>query len=56
VFVDGYYKFFPTRASMGRGGYWEPWILRRIADIVDDKNANWDAQVKREVGAYEAQA
>ena len=44
--VDGYYKFFPIEG----GGYWDPWILRRIADIVDDKNRAWDEQIRQDVG------
>jgi len=44
---SGYYEFFP---DLGRGGYWSTWMLRDIADLVDGTNAEWDAQVKRDVG------
>lgn len=44
---SGYYEFFP---DLKRGGYWPAYMLRDIADLVDWTNADWDAQVKRDVG------
>lgn len=44
---SGYYEFFP---DLERGGYWSTWTLRDIADLVDGTNAEWDAQVKKDVG------
>ena len=40
---DGYYEFFP---DLERGGYWPTWVLRGIADLVDEKNAEWDASIR----------
>lgn len=48
---SGYYEFFP---DLSRGGYWSTWMLRQIADIVDAKNAAWDAQVTKDMEEYEA--
>jgi len=48
---SGYYEFFP---DLSTGGYWSTWMLRQIADIVDAKNAAWDAQVTKDMEEYEA--
>lgn len=45
---DGYYQFFPDLKLSG--GYWPTWMLRGIADAVDAKNAEWDAQVAKDIG------
>lgn len=45
--VDGYYKFWPDTT---RGGYWNEYILTRIAKFLKDKNRSWDRQVKRDLG------
>lgn len=36
---SGYMEFFP---DLTRGGYWPSWLLRAIADLVDENNAEWD--------------
>lgn len=40
---DGYYVFFPEL----REGFWEAYVLRQIADKVDEMNKPWDDQVKQ---------
>jgi hypothetical protein len=45
--VDGYYKFFP---ELTRGGYWEGWVLRDIADKETELNKDWDQQVEFDNG------
>lgn len=47
---SGYYEFFP---NLDRGGYWPSWLLRQIADLVDAENAEWDAQVAKDVGVFD---
>jgi hypothetical protein len=39
---DGYFNFFPELAS---GGYWPPFLLRFIADKLDEINAPWNKTV-----------
>jgi len=43
--VDGYQKFWPEL----RGGYWDTWVLREIADYVDSLNKEWDEQVRKDL-------
>lgn len=45
---DGFYQFFPDLES--RGGYWPSWILRKIADKVDELNAPWEEQIAKDIG------
>jgi hypothetical protein len=40
--VDGYEKFYPEN----NGGYWEPFVLRAISDLVDELNEKWDQQIQ----------
>lgn len=40
--VDGYWAFFPEM----RGGYWEGWILRELADKLDAINRPWDRALR----------
>ena len=44
--VDGYFYYFPIE----NGGAWTPWIMRLIADKMDELNKRWDDTVGREVG------
>jgi hypothetical protein len=41
---DGYFYWWP----MGLGGCWQAYILSGLADKLDELNAEWDAQVRRE--------
>jgi len=41
--VDGYWKWFSPDDSAG--GYWEPYVLRDIADMVDSMNKEWDEYI-----------
>ena len=43
--VDGYYVFTPKL----RGGFWKSYVLRTIADKLDELNKEWDEQIKREL-------
>lgn len=43
---DGYYNFFPEL----RGGYWTSYIMREIADKVDEINKPWDEKIQQELG------
>ena len=45
---DGFYQFFPDLES--KGGYWPTWMLRKIADKVDELNAPWEAQIAEDIG------
>ena len=41
---DGYYVFF---SDDSKRGFWEAYILRQIADRLDEINKPWDDQVKQ---------
>lgn len=41
--VDGYRYFWP---DMSRGGHWGAHVLREIADLLDELNEAWDAEVR----------
>lgn len=38
---DGFYDFWPEL----RGGYWPAYVLRAIADMLDDMNKEWHEQI-----------
>lgn len=40
--VDGYYVYVPIL----RGGFWPAYMLRAVADKLDEVNASWDKQVQ----------
>ena len=40
---DGYYNFWP---DLHRGGYWPSYILRMLADRVDEMNKPWDEEIQ----------
>jgi hypothetical protein len=44
--VDGYFVYYPET----RGGFMESWIMRIIADKMDDLNRDWDETARREIG------
>jgi hypothetical protein len=46
---DGYFVWFPI--TPGRGGFIEAWVLRELADKLDDVNREWDEKVRRELGS-----
>jgi hypothetical protein len=37
--VDGYYYYWPNRQN---DGAWAPWMLRDVADKLDEVNKPWD--------------
>jgi len=39
---DGYYDFWPEL----RGGYWDSYSLRAIADMLDELNKDWHDSVQ----------
>lgn len=41
---DGYYQWFPTEDATK--GFWSAYILREIADKLDELNDAWDQEVK----------
>lgn len=41
---DGYYQWFPNDDQTG---CWSSYILREIADKLDELNDEWDQEVKR---------
>lgn len=43
---DGYWDWYPVL----RTGYIPAWVLRAIADKLDEINKLWDEQVKQDVG------
>lgn len=42
---DGYYDFWPADHN---GGYWAAYVLRAIADVVDELNEPWDQQIQND--------
>jgi predicted secreted acid phosphatase len=47
--VDGYYVFVPNPTN----GFWEAYILRAIADMLDKKNEKWHKQVMKDLQSKE---
>lgn len=45
--VDGYYVFDPESGS----GYWPEWLLRALADELEELNKEWNEQVEREINS-----
>lgn len=45
---DGYVYFWPTGPGAASASE-----LRMLAEILDEKNAKWDAQVKEDLGYHE---
>lgn len=43
VHVDGYYYWWPEPTD--RGGIIQGWVLRELADRLDELNADWDAHI-----------
>lgn len=41
---DGYYAWWPERGD----GYIDSWILRELADKLDDLNKEWNDQVQND--------
>lgn len=46
VEVDGYYNWWPLK---DRGGYIPAYMLRALADCLDELNKEWDEQVHKEL-------
>ena len=44
--VDGYYHFYDNKEL---DGFVDAWVLRGIADQLDELNAKWDEQVKNDL-------
>lgn len=42
---DGYYDFWPDAYN---GGYWTSYVMRAIADAVDELNEPWDRQIQND--------
>lgn len=42
---DGYYDFWP---DLG-GGYWPGYMLRALADALDELNYEWDKQIREDL-------
>ncbi|MFA5152696.1 MAG: hypothetical protein WC554_09070 [Clostridia bacterium] len=47
--VDGYYVFLPDR----KDGFWEAYVLRAIANLLDKKNEKWHKQVMKDLQSKE---
>jgi hypothetical protein len=45
--VDGYFYYWPPP---NQGGCFVAWLLRALADKLDEINKDWNEQVGREVG------
>ncbi len=39
---DGFYDFWP---NMNRNGYWDSWVMRSIADKLDELNKQWQENI-----------
>jgi hypothetical protein len=42
--VDGFYYFLPNQNG---GGLWQAYVLREIADKLDDLNKEWNDQITK---------
>lgn len=49
--VDGYFVYAPPPS---RGGYWPAYLMKAIADKLDELNEEWDQQLKEWDEANEA--
>lgn len=38
----GFWQFWP---DVTKGGYWPAWVLRQIADWIDQKNEAWEKEL-----------
>ena len=47
--VDGYYYFYPDQTKRG---FWAPFILRAIADKVDEINKPWNDMIEKDLAAF----
>ena len=45
--IDGYFCFEPAPAH----GFWSAWMMRAVADLLDEMNKPWDDRVRQELGA-----
>lgn len=50
---DGFYVFDPVA---GRTGYWPAWMLRNIADKLDELNKEWEGIVTASLAALDPEA
>ncbi len=50
--ADGFYVFDPI---VGRTGYWPAWMLRVIADKLEELNKEWTATVMADLMALDAE-
>ena len=41
---DGYYDFWPEEFS---AGYWPAYLLRAVADLLDEMNREWDEHLNK---------
>lgn len=44
--IDGYFYFAENNRV---SGYWSSYVLRAIADKLDEINKDWDEQIKRDL-------
>ncbi|HNR55116.1 MAG TPA: hypothetical protein PKJ19_08120 [Flavobacteriales bacterium] len=44
---DGFFYFFPEGL---RGGAWDAWWMREIADKLDELNKPWVEQIEKDLG------
>ena len=42
--VDGYYYFLP---NVNGGGLWQAHVLKKIAEVLDNLNKEWNDQVEK---------
>lgn len=49
--VDGYFYFIFKKPM---DGTWSPWVLRAIADMLDEMNKPWDDQINEYFKAEKA--
>ncbi len=49
---DGYFVFFPEE----RGGFWNEWLLRELADELARINKPWDDIITKDMEFYAKQA
>lgn len=44
---DGFYDFYPP---YGKSGYYDSWVMREIADKLDELNKGWEENINEYFG------
>ena len=44
--VDGYWVYYPEPEC---GGYYNEWFLKKLLQVLENMNRDWDEQVKKDL-------